>query len=122
MENDALFNWMERFIFVKGYKLLPFAKNIGKVIGKSASNNVSNKHSTKLMDHAEQSAAKALRSSSKWAIEKKAEVIGDLIGNKIANAVAKWYAVGKLYNDDNEIKSAALWSNPGTMSPSDKIL
>ena len=56
---------MERFIFVKGYKLLPFAKNIGKVIGKSASNNVSDKHSTKLMDHAEQSAAKALRSSSK---------------------------------------------------------
>ena len=56
---------MERFIFVKGYRLLPFAKNIGKIIGKSVSNNVSGKHSNKPMDHAGQSTAKALRCSSK---------------------------------------------------------
>ena len=46
-------------IFVKGYKFLSFAKNIGKYVGKSISKNLSGKYCWKLLDHAKQSAADA---------------------------------------------------------------
>ena len=38
-------------IFVKGYKFLSFAKNIGKMLGKNISKNLSEKYGQKLLDH-----------------------------------------------------------------------
>ena len=43
-------------IFVKGYRSLSFAKNIGKNIGENISKSLSAKNSQKLLDHAKQSA------------------------------------------------------------------
>ena len=48
-------------IFVKGYRFLSFAKNIGTTINK----NVNDKNSQKLLDHAKQSAKDALKTSLK---------------------------------------------------------
>ena len=45
----------------------------------------------KVLDHAKQSAADAINTSSKIVIKITAEATGDLIGSKIANAVAKSY-------------------------------
>ena len=38
-------------IFVKGYGLLSFTKNIGKHIDKNITKNLSSKYSQKLLDH-----------------------------------------------------------------------
>ena len=61
-------------IFVKAYKILSFAINIGKNIGKNYifKNylNFSDKNSQKLPDHAKQSATDAHKTSSKRAIKK----------------------------------------------------
>ena len=59
--------------YVKGCGLLSFAKYIGK--------NLSNKYGQKLVDSAKKSAADALKTASKRAIEK----TGDKISNKITN-------------------------------------
>ena len=48
-------------IFVKGYRFLSFAKNMGKKIIK----NLSGKYSQKLLDYAKQSATDALKTTSK---------------------------------------------------------
>ena len=55
-------------IFVKGYELLSFARNIRKNIGKKISKNVSCKNSQKFLDHDKQSATCALKTASKRAI------------------------------------------------------
>ena len=60
---------------VKGYGFLSFAKKMDKSISKS----FSGKYSQKLLDYAEQSAADALKTFSKKAIQKTAEATGDLI-------------------------------------------
>ena len=65
--------------------LLHIGKNIGKNIRKSWSD----KCDQKLLDHAEQSATDALKTSSKTVIQKKAEATGDLISNKIASKITK---------------------------------
>ena len=41
------------WIFVKGFGILPFAKNIGKKVAKIISKNLVGKYSQKLLDHAE---------------------------------------------------------------------
>ena len=64
-------------IFVKGYRFLPFAKNIGK--------NLSDTYSKKLLDTAKKSTADALKTASKRAIQKTAEATDDLTRNKIAH-------------------------------------
>ena len=64
---------------------MSFAKNMGRNIYK----NLNNKYSQKLLDHAKQSAADALKTSSKRAIPKRAEANGDLIGNKIADKITR---------------------------------
>ena len=51
--------------------------------------NLSSKYSQKLLDHAKQSAADALKTTSKEAIQKTAELTGDLIGSKIADEITK---------------------------------
>ena len=66
-------------IYVKGYRFLSFAKNMGK--------NVSNKYSQKILDSAKKSTTDAIKTASKRAIQKTAEATGDLIGNKIADKI-----------------------------------
>ena len=66
-------------IYVKGYRFLSFAKNMGK--------HLSNKYGTKLLDSAKKSTADAIKTASKRAIQKTAEATGDLIGNKIADQI-----------------------------------
>ena len=79
-------------IFVKGYRFLPFTKNMDKNIGKNISKNLSGKYSPgmltmrqKLLDCAKQSATDAFKTASKRAIQKAAEETGDLINNKNVN-------------------------------------
>ena len=83
-------------LFVKGYGILSFAKNMGKNIGKNISKNLSCKYSPgmlamrqNLLDHTKQSANDAFKTASKRAIHKTAEATGDLIGNEIANRITK---------------------------------
>ena len=76
-------------IFVKCYRFLPFAKNMGKNIGKNIRKNLSGKYSQKLLDHAKNTATDALKTSSKRVIHKTAEATDALIGNKIAKGFTK---------------------------------
>ena len=76
-------------IFVKGYGILSFAKNMGKNIGKNIRKNVSGKYSKKHLDHTKKFATDALKTASKRAIQKPAEATGDLIGNTTANRISK---------------------------------
>ena len=69
-------------IFVKGYKFLSFARNMGKNVDKNISKILSSKYSQKHLNHAKQSASIALKTAFKRAIQKTAEGIGDLTGNK----------------------------------------
>ena len=65
--------------YVKGYRFLSFAKNIGR--------NMSNKYSQKLFDRCKKSTTDAIKTASKRAIQKIAEATGDLIVNKIADKI-----------------------------------
>ena len=76
-------------IFVKGYGFLSFTKNMGKNIGKNITKNLSSKYNQKILDHAKQSATDAIKTASKWAIQKIEEATGDLIGNKIADKITR---------------------------------
>ena len=64
-------------IYVKGYRFLSSAKNMGK--------NLSNKYGQKLLYSAKKSTTDAIKTASKRAIQKTPEATGDLIGNKIAD-------------------------------------
>ena len=64
-------------IYVKGYGLLSFAKNMGK--------NLSNKYGQVFLDGAKKATTDAINIASRTAIQKTAEATGDLIGNKIAD-------------------------------------
>ena len=68
---------------------MSFAENIDKNIGKSVSKNLSGKYGQKPLDHAKQSAADAIKTSSKGLIQETEKATGHLIGNKIANRIAK---------------------------------
>ena len=58
-------------------------------IGKNVSENLSSKFSQKLLNHAKKSAADALKTVSKKAIQKKAKATGDMIENKIADKITE---------------------------------
>ena len=75
-------------IFLKGYRFLSFAKNMGKNIGKN-SKNLINKYNQKILDHAKPSATDTLKTASKREIQKTAEATGDFIGNKIADKITR---------------------------------
>ena len=75
------------WIFVKDYGFLSFSKNMGKNICKNIRKNLNGKYSPKVLDHAKQSATDALKTSSKWVIQKTEEATGVLIDNKIANEI-----------------------------------
>ena len=62
-------------IYVKEYGFLSFSLNL------------SNKHGQKLLDSTKKSAADAIKTASKRAIQKTAETAGDLISNKIADKI-----------------------------------
>ena len=82
-------------IYVKGYRFLSFAKNMGK--------SLSNKYGQKLLDSAKKSTTDAIKTASKRAIQKTAEATGDLIGNKIADkitSVSKKKSTKELHNND----------------------
>ena len=66
-------------IYLKGYGLLSFAKNMGKSL----------LIVQKLLDSAKKSTTDAIKASSKRAIQKEAtaEATRDLIGNKIADKI-----------------------------------
>ena len=66
-------------IYVKGYGLVFFGKNMGK--------NLSNTYSQKLLDSAKKSTTDATKTALKRAIQKTAETTGDLIANKIADKI-----------------------------------
>ena len=68
-------------IYVKGYRFLSFAKNMGK--------SWSNKYGQKLLDGAKKSTTDAIKTASKRVIKKTAEGTGDLIGNKIADKITR---------------------------------
>ena len=61
---------------------MSFSKNIGK--------NLRNKYGQKLLDSTEKSTADAIKTASKRAIQKTAEVAGDLIGNYIILMKKMW--------------------------------
>ena len=77
-------------IYVKRYRFLSFAKNMGK--------SLSNKYRQKLLDSAKKSITDAIKTASKGAIQKTAEATGDLIGNKIADKITN---VLKKYSNNN---------------------
>ena len=69
-------------IYVKGYRFLPFAKNLGK--------SLCNKYGQKPLDNANKSTLDAIKTASKRVIQKTAEATGDLIGNKIADKITRY--------------------------------
>ena len=76
-------------IFVQGYGLLSFTKNIySKNIGKSISKNLNGKNSQKLLDHAKQSLLLHLKLVYKNN-SKNSKITSELIGNKIADKTIK---------------------------------
>ena len=62
---------------------MSFAKDIGKNIGKNISKNLIAKYTRKLLDHAKQFAADALKITSNRAIQKAAEATGNLLVVKL---------------------------------------
>ena len=81
-------------IYVKGYGLLSFAKNIGK--------SLSSKYGQELLDGAKKSTTDALKTASKKAIQKTTEATGDLIGNKIADKITSVSKKKSINNNDDE--------------------
>ena len=66
-----------KYVKVPGF--LSFVRNTGK--------NMSNKYGQKLADNAKKSATNAIKTASKRAIQKTAEVPRDLVGKKIAGKI-----------------------------------
>ena len=94
-------------IYVKGYRFLSFAKNMGTHATKAAKNS-SNKYSQKILDTAKKSTTDAIKTTSKRAIQKTVEATGNLIGNKIADKIT---SVSKKTKNNK--------SEPGSASPKD---
>ena len=69
-------------IYVKGYGFLSLAKNMGT--------HLSNKYGQKILDSFKKSTTDAIKTASKRAIQKTAEVTGDLIGNNIADKITSF--------------------------------
>ena len=86
---------------MKGYGVLPFAKNIGK--------GLSNKYVQKLFDSAKTSATDAIKTASKKAIRKPAEATGDLICNKTANKITSISKKRVKKLPDNDEREEEMW-------------
>ena len=85
-------------IYIKGYGLLSFTKNMGK--------SLSNKYGQKLLDSSKKSKTDAIKTASKRAMQKTAGATGDLIHNKIADKITRVSKrpTKELHNNDNETK------------------
>ena len=81
-------------IYVKGYRFLPFAKNLGK--------SLCNKYGQKPLDNANKSTLDAIKTASKRVIQKTAEATGNLIGNKIADKITSISNKKSSDNDDEK--------------------
>ena len=71
---------------------------------------LSSKYSQKLLDSAKKSTTDAIKTASKRAIQKTAEVTGDLIGNKIAYKITS--VSKKTQNNESEAGNASLKDVP----------
>ena len=101
-------------IYVKRYRFLSFAKNMGK--------NVSNKYCQKLLYSAKKSTTDAIKAASKGAIQKTAKSIGDLIDNKISDkitSVSKKSAKG-LQNNESEVDVKRATPKKRYISPEER--
>ena len=67
-------------IYIKGYRFLHFAKNMGK--------SLNNKYDQKLLDSTKNPTTDAIKTASNRTIQKTADATGDWIGNKIADIIA----------------------------------
>ena len=76
-------------IFVKGYGLLCFAKNMGQYNSENISKNWGCKYSQKRLGHAKQFATHTLKTTSKLVIQKTADETGDLSFNTIADRITR---------------------------------
>ena len=76
-------------IYVKGYGFMSFARSM------------SSKYKKKLVDTAEKSAADAIKTASKIAIQKTAEGTGGFISNNVADKITS-VSQKKSYNNDND--------------------
>ena len=80
-------------LYVKGYGFMSFARSM------------SNKYGQKVVDTDTKSAADAIKTASKRAIQKTAEATGDLIGNKIADKITS-VSKKKSNNNNNDVELA----------------
>ena len=102
-------------IYVKGYRFLSFAKNMGK--------SLSSKYGQKLLDSAKKSTTDAIKTASKRAIQKTAEATGDLIGNKIADkitSVSKKKSTKGFPNDETKEDTEITTHMKRYMSPEER--
>ena len=90
-------------IYLKGYRFLSFAKNMGTYATKVAKN-LSNKYVQKLFDSAKKSTTDAVKTASKRAIQKTAEAIGDLIGNTITDKITSVWKNSSAKHSDDEVE------------------
>ena len=90
-------------IYLKGYRFLSFAKNMGTYVTKVAKN-LSNKYVQKLLDSAKRSTTDAIKTASRRAIQKTAEAIDDLIGNKIADKTTSVWKKSSSKHSDDEVE------------------
>ena len=83
------------WLFVKGYELLPFVKNMSRNALQIISKRLSCKCTQKFFDHANQSATDSLKTISKIAIPKTKKAADNLIGKKIAIKISSTKIVAK---------------------------
>ena len=108
-------------IYVKGYGVLSFAKNMHRHANKVAKSS-SNKYGQKLLDSAKKSTTDAIKTASKRAIQKTAEATGDLTGNKIADkltSVSK-KSTKELPNDETEVDTKRATPKKRYISPEER--
>ena len=118
---NEIFNWTERFniyiysIYVKGYRFLSFAKNIGK--------SLTSKYGQKLFDSAKKSTTNVIKRTLKRAIQKTAEATGDLIDNKIADkitTISKKPVKELPNNDEREEENMEITTHKTYISPEER--
>ena len=83
-------------MYVKGYRVLSFAKDIGK--------DLSNEYSQKRLGSAKKSTTNAIKTASKWEIQKTTEATSDLIGKKIADKITSVLKKSPKELQNNEIE------------------
>ena len=87
-------------VYVKGYRFLSFAKNMGK--------SLTNKYNQELLDSSQKSTTDAIKTSSERAIQKTAEATGDLIVNKSADKITSVSKKPSNNNNDDDDDGAEL--------------